>query len=41
MANVDDRIVKILQSKKELADELTLDGWKRFLASDDFNFDWD
>ena len=29
---IDDKIVKILTGKKELADELTNGGWKRFLA---------
>lgn len=29
---IDDKIVKVLRSKKDLADELTHEGWKRFLA---------
>lgn len=28
---IDDKIVSILQSKKDIADEMTGDGWKRFL----------
>lgn len=36
---IDDKIVRVLQGKKDLADELTNDGWRRFLnplGEDDF-----